>query len=376
MKKEEIEKEIKNNTFFKKKLTNILILFVLNVSLIAIYVYFFSIYNNLLPAFLFLPAIAFSAFRGGILFGFFAITVSSITLAYLRILGNFNLLENMLIITLFIISGFTLLWIIELQRKSDVIKRLEEREKILMNMYTVSQDNLEKAKKEIRSRDEFLSIASHELKTPLTSMLLQIQLVLHNIRNVSLAKFSVKSLMVMLESAEGQTKRLSKMINDLLNVSLITSGRLHLELEKVDLSKIVSDVISRSTINQEDKIIKFTPQETIEGHWDRIRLEQVVINLLSNAKKYGSGKPIQVDLNKRGSIAVLSVTDQGIGIPKDKQQIIFERFERGVTNKDYKGLGVGLYITHQIVKAHEGSVEVDSHPGKGSTFRVKLPIKK
>lgn len=232
--------------------------------------------------------------------------------------------------------------------------------------------------KEIKARDEFLSIASHELKTPLTSMLLQMQTAIHNIKNVSLANFSVASLMKMLESTEQQSARLSRMINDLLNVSLITTGRLELEKENVDLGKLVNEVSERfaEKATKEGGQIKVTAQKEILGRWDKLRIEQVVTNLITNGIKYGNGKPIEITVEQNDSFAKIKVTDHGIGIPREQQEKIFEKFERAVPNNHYKGLGVGLYITYQIVKAHKGKMKLASKPNSGSTFTVELPLPK
>lgn len=233
------------------------------------------------------------------------------------------------------------------------------------------------AQKEIKDRDEFLSIASHELKTPLTSMLIQLQTALRNIRTVSLAEFSIENLMKMLIGAEKQTKRLSKIISDLLNVSLITTGRMDLELSKTNITLIVQEAVERFNegLREDQGKITFTSGEDIVGNFDGIRIEQVITNLLTNALKYGDNKPVEVSLYAQHKIAILNVKDDGIGIENNKQKQIFGLFERGVSSNDIKGLGVGLYITQQIVSAHGGKIQVKSHLGHGSTFIIELPIK-
>ncbi len=232
------------------------------------------------------------------------------------------------------------------------------------------------AKKEIRARDEFLSIASHELKTPLTSMLLQTQTALYSIRNVSLAHFSINNLLKMLESVENQTKRLSKMINDLLSTSLITTGNLQLVYEQVDLNAVISDVIEdfSTRLTREGYELTFEKKESIIGQWDKIRIEQAISNLISNAIKYGNRKPIEVVIRKENHLALITVTDHGIGIHKEQHEKIFGLFERAVSPTEYKGLGVGLFITKKIIEAHGGSISVSSKIGKGTTFTIKLPL--
>src|SRR5581483_7890764 len=191
------------------------------------------------------------------------------------------------------------------------------------------------------------------------------------------ANFSIEKMLTRLESAEQQSKRLSQLVNDLVNVSLISSGRFTLEPEEVDLSTIVKDVVNR--FDEQAAAMK-TPitlrlDKGVKGLWDKLRIEQVVINLLSNAMKYGKGKPIEVVVTKDTAKAIISVTDHGIGIKPEVSERIFNRFDRGtVSTREYKGLGVGLYVTKQILAAHKGRISVVSKQGKGTTFTVELPI--
>jgi signal transduction histidine kinase len=260
------------------------------------------------------------------------------------------------------------------QADLQVAKEIAGRAAVAIDNATLYQES----KEAIQARDEFLSIASHELKTPLTSMLLQLQTVLHSIKSESLANFSIEKTMTMLESTIGQSKRLSKLVNDLLNISLITTGRLELEKEEVDLTKVTKEVVSRleETAEKSGITLEFEGKGKVTGKWDKIRLEQVVTNLITNGIKYGDSKPVTVSVSNSNNIAQLQVSDRGIGIPEDQKKIIFNRFERGDVKGSYKGLGVGLYLVNEIVKAHGGKVEVESKPHKGSVFTVKLPLRK
>lgn len=260
---------------------------------------------------------------------------------------------------------------------------LTEREftigKEVANRLAVAVDNAilyQEAKSAISARDEFLSIASHELKTPLTSMLLQLQSVLHSMKSQSLATFSIDKTMQMLESTIGQSKRLSKLVNDLLNISLITTGRLELELEKTNLNKVVKEVVSRleESAKKSGSKINLDVKRSVIGKWDKIRIEQAVTNLVTNAIKYGEGKDIDVRVEKTKSHAVLYVSDKGSGISKDQQETIFNRFQRGDVDPSIQGLGVGLYLVSEIVKAHGGEIELESKIGQGSTFSISLPL--
>lgn len=283
-------------------------------------------------------------------------------------------------ITLFLIVGIIINYAIDSRTEKSKILEYKQLNSNLKKTITELEIQNEKAQKEINSRDEFLSIASHELKTPLTSMLLQTQHAIHNIKNVSLANFSIDSLLRILENAENQTKRLSRMINDLLNISLITTGNMQLEYENVDLNILVASVIHEFTpkITKDGYKVQLFEREHIQSSWDKIRIEQAFSNLISNALKYGNGKPIIVTIKKHRNSALIEVEDQGIGISHDKQKSIFDLFERGnninKNNEDQKGLGVGLFITRQIVEAHNGSIKVESTHAKGSKFIIQLPI--
>jgi signal transduction histidine kinase len=277
----------------------------------------------------------------------------------------------------YIIIGVFVSFIIDVSGKHDKTIGYEKKIQDYITRLALSRKNYNKALDEIKARDEFLAVASHELKTPVTSMLLQVQLALHNIRNVSLAKFSVSNLLQMLDNTEQQIKRLARMVNDLLNTSLITTGRLELELADGDLAQVVREVCLpfAERLKKENKSLIIIADKPIRATFDRLRVEQVVLNLLSNAIKYGNGKPIKVSVTNSNSQGTIIVHDQGIGISQDQLERIFKRFARAVSVSEYKGLGVGLYITDQIVKAHKGKINVDSKAGKGTTFTVKLPLK-
>lgn len=276
----------------------------------------------------------------------------------------------------FIIEGVLISLVTDAAKRQEKILLFKARELSLKKKIadlTIENINF---KKEIKTRDEFLSIASHELKTPLTSMLLQTQTALHNIKNVSLAHFSIESLLKMLESVELQTRRLSKMINELFNVSIMTTGNLQLEREKTDLNQLTQDILNdfEERIRRDGYTIAFTPEGKLMGDWDKVRIAQTIANLLSNAIKYGNKKPITIRTKKRHNYAEFIMEDHGIGISKAKQREIFGLFERADRAGEIKGLGVGLYISRQIVEAHGGSLVVASKLGSGTTFIMRLPL--
>ncbi|HSW88160.1 MAG TPA: HAMP domain-containing sensor histidine kinase [Candidatus Saccharimonadales bacterium] len=331
---------------------------------------------------IFLPAIIISAWYGGFYPGVVTTIIAAIEMDYFFLpsynVFTFTQFVPMIQIVLFILEGFCISFFIDIGKRRDNIKEYRRREKEQAERFLALENKYAQAQEEIQSRDEFLSVASHELKTPLTSMLLQIQTALHNIRSVSLAQFSVEHLLKMLESAENQTKRLSRMINDLLNVSLITTGKMDLELEELDLEEVVKNVLEdfSQKLEKENYEVTLEAAEPVVGQWDKVRIEQAISNLISNAIKYGRKKPIEITLSKRETMGRLVMKDQGIGIPASEAKRIFALFQRAVSPNDYKGLGVGLYITNQIIKAHGGKISVSSKEGKGSTFTLELPLKK
>ncbi len=233
----------------------------------------------------------------------------------------------------------------------------------------------QEAEEAVRLRDEFLSIASHELKTPLTPMSLKLQSLARGLESEDaspLATRLAKDVAVM----RRQVKRLSDLVNELLDVSRITTGQMKLQVEELDLSALVREVASRLEPEAERAgcSLRFEAGTPVVGLWDALRLEQVLSNLISNAIKYGPGKPIQLSVGRNGNRARLSVRDGGIGIAQEAQHRIFQRFERAVSERHYGGLGLGLYVTQQIVQAMGGTVTVESQPGLGATFHVELPL--
>ena len=227
----------------------------------------------------------------------------------------------------------------------------------------------------VRARDEFISTASHELKTPLTGLSLGIQrLSRSELRTHSKADPTVARA---LSSISRQTARLNVLVNNLLDVSRISAGRIHLEIQDVDLVDVVRGVAARfdEELSRSRSTLTLSVHGPAVGRWDRLRLEQVLTNLLSNAVKYGSGRPIEVSVALQGGTAVLRVADQGIGIRTEDQQRIFERFERAVDDNASGGIGVGLWIVREIVAALAGAVHVESAPGRGTKFTVLLPAR-
>ena len=227
------------------------------------------------------------------------------------------------------------------------------------------------AREAIRARDEFLSVASHELNTPLATLTLQLDEILLRARN---NEREVPDRGVVL--ARRQVERLSKLVSNLLDVSRITSEQIQLRIVDVDLAAITREVLDQfaAEMARAGCPTELDASRPVMGRWDPLRIEQVIANLLSNACKYGAGKPIRVEVGMAGKLARLSVKDHGIGIAPADRERIFERFERAASARHYGGLGLGLYITRQVVEAHGGTIRVASNAGAGSTFSVELPL--
>lgn len=225
------------------------------------------------------------------------------------------------------------------------------------------------AREAIRVRDEFMSIASHELKTPLTALGLQVQSLQRKAE--SLPDDTRKRV----EAIGRHLSRLDHLIGNLLDVSRIASGRLTLERTEVDLAALVREVAARfeDEARRAGGTIEVSAEAPVIGDWDAFRIEQVVTNLVSNALKYGGSKPISVVVVGDAERAQVRVCDQGIGIATADVERIFGRYERAVSGRHYGGLGLGLYITNQIVTAHGGVITVESAPGAGACFTVDLP---
>jgi signal transduction histidine kinase len=226
-------------------------------------------------------------------------------------------------------------------------------------------------------RQDFLSIAGHELKTPLTSVMLNVHAVDKSLK-VSAAAANEPRLAARWQALRRQLGRLHGLVDQLLDVSRITAGRLTLSSEPIDLAELVPDVVSHfAPAPAEAGAIEVKVAGAVSGVWDRLRLEQILTNLLSNAVKYGAGRPITVEVAASSPAAdaevSIAVRDRGIGMSPDELGRIFGRFERGVSERNYGGLGLGLWIVRQVVDAMGGSIAVESAPERGSTFTVRLP---
>jgi signal transduction histidine kinase len=260
--------------------------------------------------------------------------------------------------------------------ESESLRARLERERAAAESLGAANERLERALEETRRalgvRDEFLRIASHELRTPLTSM----QLVLDNaIRRAGNDRLSSEQIARTLRIIDGQVGRLGTLIEELLSAVTLESGGLQLHPAEVDLAGA-----ARAAVDEMEPMfaaarcpVKLHAPAPILGRWDGFWIRQAIGNLLTNATKFGAGNPIDVMVEADPTSATLAVRDHGIGIAAADQERIFSPFERAVSADHYGGLGLGLHIVRKVVSAHGGSVHVESRPGAGATFTVRLP---
>lgn len=235
----------------------------------------------------------------------------------------------------------------------------------------VLRDITEKNKAKI---EKFISAASHELKTPVTSMKLLVELLKKKSQNKN-----NKDFLIYLSKIDTQLNNITELINDLLDLSKIQTGELKLYAESFDLNKLISETVSSVQYASAKNKIKIEGKITQNIIADKNRISQVLINLLTNAIKYSpNSDQIFVKTKTQNDRAIVSIQDFGIGIPSKDKKRVFQRFYRvnGDAENTFPGLGIGLYISSEIIKRHHGTIDVDSQKGKGSTFYFTLPIKK
>lgn len=222
-------------------------------------------------------------------------------------------------------------------------------------------------------RDEFISIASHELKTPLTSLKLQTQMTRRQINRPEVS--IIDKMQKQLDYTVNQIDRLNKLVDDMLDISRINTGKLNIQKSKFDLSILTEEIIERfmPQFDAVGCIVKTRIDPEVIGHLDAYKIEQVLNNLFSNAIRYSPRKQIFIGLKQNADVAILNVKDEGMGIEPENLERIFERFERVSSN--ISGLGLGLYITRQILNLHKGTIKAESELGKGSNFIIELPLK-
>jgi two-component system, OmpR family, sensor kinase len=233
---------------------------------------------------------------------------------------------------------------------------------------------IEELREAVRARDEFVAIAAHELRNPMTPILMQV----HNLATAARdpRRCRPELLAPRLELLEHAVRDFVRRSTTLLDVSRAAAGNLRVEPAEVDLSGVVRAVVDRAGVaaRMARCPLEADLQEGVVGTWDRLALEQVAENLLSNAIKFGAGKPVGVALSSDGRTARLAVRDRGIGIPEADRARIFQRFERAVPRREHGGFGVGLWLANRLVAAMGGAIAVEGAPGEGTCLTVRLPL--
>jgi signal transduction histidine kinase len=243
-----------------------------------------------------------------------------------------------------------------------------------VQLYAQLQQRIGEAQDAVRTREEFISIAAHELRTPLTALLLQLQR-LEGLSRQSSARD--ERLPECAARATAGAQRLAALIEGLLDATQLSHGGIQLKLEEFDLVAVARHVLERfaAAARSAGCDLQLNAESAVRGYWDRLRLEQVLTNLVSNALKYGRGKPIRVSVERRGERVGIEVSDQGIGIAPELAGKIFGRFGRLGPISHSGGLGLGLYLAREVVDAHGGAINFSSKPDQGCTFVLDLPLR-
>ena len=259
------------------------------------------------------------------------------------------------------------------KQQVEALEKSRREQEVLLAQLQLTQVELEHA---VRMRDDFMSIVSHEVRTPLNGLILETQLRKMHLARDNASAFTLDKMKAMVERDERQIQSLIRLIEDMLDVSRIRTGKLSIRPSEFDLSAAVGNLLESfaAQISAAGSSVNYRSEQPVVGQWDEFRIEQVVSNLLTNALRYGAKKPIDVSVYTRSAWAVIEVSDQGIGISEENQQRIFHQFERIAGSHVVTGLGLGLYISEQIVAAHDGQISVHSALGEGATFRVCLPL--
>ena len=261
----------------------------------------------------------------------------------------------------------------ETRRQVQALEHSRQQQEALLKELRATQAELQRS---LRLRDEFMSMVAHELRTPLNTLFLETQMRTVNLERGNLAAFETDKLHKMVARDGRQIRSMVRLIDDMLDVSRITSGKLSIRREAVDLTALVRRVADdlAQHAGATGSVLEVLAFDTITGFWDAFRVEQIVVNLISNALRYGQGQPIEISLAHTQNSAVIEVRDHGIGINAKDQERIFDAFERVVHQDRTGGLGLGLFITKQLVDAHGGAITLQSQPGNGALFSVTLPL--
>jgi len=260
----------------------------------------------------------------------------------------------------------------ETQRQMIALEQSRQEQETLLRELNQTQQELQRS---LRMRDEFMSLVAHELRTPLNTLFLETQMRSLQLKRGNSAAFGPAQMEAMIQRDERQIKSMIRLIDDMLDVSRMRSGKLSIRPAQVELMTLLERVVSDLSLQAATtgNALTLLPHEQINGCWDEFRVEQVIVNLLTNALRYGCGEPVQVSVERDGDLVRIDVRDHGKGIAPADLERIFEPYERGARNGEPKGLGLGLYISRQLAISHGGELRVTSTPGEGSTFSLVLP---
>ena len=258
------------------------------------------------------------------------------------------------------------------QQRAQVKQQVEELEKS-RNELRETQAELERA---LKMRDDFMSLVGHELRTPLNTLHVETQLRQLQLDKDNMAAFTPEKLQNMIARDARQIQSMIRLINDMNDVSRIDNDKLTVRFAETNLSQLLNRVVEDLSLQAKaaNRQFMLTTEDNIVGLWDEFRIEQIIINLLTNALRYGGDRNVEVSLSTDKGYVHLHVRDYGPGINPEEQQRIFEKFERGGNKKISEGLGMGLYIARELANAHQGSLTVESTLGEGSTFILRLPL--
>ncbi|MEM8511801.1 signal transduction histidine kinase [Massilia sp. MP_M2] len=260
----------------------------------------------------------------------------------------------------------------ETRRQMLALERSRQEQETLLRELNQTQQELQRS---LKMRDEFMSLVAHELRTPLNTLFLETQMRSLQIKRGNAAAFAPQQMEAMVQRDERQIKSMIRLIDDMLDVSRMRSGKLSIRPTQVQLMTLLERVVSDLSLQAATTGSSLTllPHEPVSGCWDEFRVEQVIVNLLTNALRYGGGQPVEVSVEQVGECVRIDVRDGGKGIAPGDLERIFEPFERGARNGEPKGLGLGLYISRQLAISHSGELRVTSIAGEGSTFSLMLP---
>ncbi|MGZ8290674.1 MAG: hybrid sensor histidine kinase/response regulator [Telluria sp.] len=261
----------------------------------------------------------------------------------------------------------------ETRRQVEALEQSRKEQEILLAELSATQLELERS---LRMRDDFMSLVAHELRTPLNTLFLETQMRTLQLKRGNLAAFGPEQMPKMIARDERQIQAMIRLIDDMLDVSRMRSGTLSIRPADVELVGLLERIVNDLSLQVAGagSTLTLVPHSPVHGQWDEFRIEQVIVNLLTNALRYGCGNPVEISVMLEGDEVRIDVRDQGMGISETERQRIFEPFERGVGNREVKGLGLGLYISRQLAEAHGGRLSVAQGEVCGSVFSLTLPL--